>query len=144
MKTILEDLDFLMKEDSGLSKTLESNALLGNDGPVAGCRITLAEMKKLLPLNPTDDSVLEKLSKSKAIYKALSWPSKQSKARKLLDEMNNHRTLLILAITTGSRWVYVMDTAHCTVTLTLCQPRYQGHQKANQSDTCYYYRYDVS
>jgi hypothetical protein len=102
MKTILEDLDFLIKADAGLSKTLDSDAVLGIDGPVAGCERTMAEMKDLFPVKSTTNYPLG-ASKSKVFCKALSWAWNKNKARKLLNEMGQHRTLLILAITTGSK-----------------------------------------
>jgi hypothetical protein len=121
MKTILEDLDFLIKADAGLSKTLDSDTVLGIDGPVAGCKRTMDEMKELFPDKSTTNYPLG-TSKSKVFCKALAWVWNKSRAKKLLNEMGQHRTLLILAITTGSRWVPTNRDYLCSTILSLLQP----------------------
>lgn len=102
LKTILENLNFLTACDGPDSTA--ARRISGADGPIEGCCRTVTELEKLFP----SDSVRtrgRKGSKRRMLNSALTalaWPLKESKARKLLDEMMRYKTTISLALTTNS------------------------------------------
>ena len=102
LKTILENLNFLTACDGPDSTA--ARRISGTDGPIEGCLRTVTELEKLFP----SDSVRtrgQKTSKKRrldSVLVALAWPLKESKARKLLDEMMRYKTTISLALTTES------------------------------------------
>ena len=99
LKTILENLNFLTACDGPDSKA--ARRMSGADGPIEGCLRTVTELENLFP----SDSVRTKGSKKSkfdSVLIALAWPLKESKARKLLDEMMRYKTTISLALTTNS------------------------------------------
>jgi hypothetical protein len=48
LKAVLENLDFLLKNDSGPEPHLMGQ-LAGEHGPIEGCRKSVAELERLLP-----------------------------------------------------------------------------------------------
>ena len=102
LKTILENLNFLTACDGPDSTA--ARRVSGADGPIEGCFRTVTELEKLFPSN----SILTRGRKSSktrtlnSVLTALAWPLKESKARKLLDEMMRYKTTISLALTTKS------------------------------------------
>ena len=99
LKTIFENLQFLAACDDGVSNI--ASALSGVDGPIEGCLRSVTQLEKLFP---SDWSKItgqgrSKKQKVKATLTALAWPLKESKARKLLDEVMRYKTCINLAIT---------------------------------------------
>ena len=102
LKTILENLNFLNACDGPLSAA--TSHVSGADGPIEGCLRTAAELEKLFPLDASR-TTRRKGSKRRrfdSVLTALAWPLKESKARKLLDEMTRYKTTISLALTTSS------------------------------------------
>ncbi|KAL6713228.1 hypothetical protein ACLMJK_009349 [Lecanora helva] len=102
LKTILENLNFLTACDGPFSAIVRS--LSGADGPIEGCLRTAAELEKLFP-SDTSQMTGRKDSKRRRLdsaLRALAWPLKESKAKKLLDEMMRYKTTISLALTTSS------------------------------------------
>jgi hypothetical protein len=77
--------------------------LLGTGGPIESCRLCLSALEDLLPHAAYDVST----SKSRRILIDLAWPLKESKARKLLAEISQHKSTLLLAITGDFMYVRV-------------------------------------
>ena len=104
LKTILENLNFLTSCDGPESSAARRTS--GADGPIEGCFRTVTELEQLLPSD--SDSVgtrgrkNSKKRKLNSVLTALAWPLKESKARKLLDEMMRYKTTISLALTTNS------------------------------------------
>lgn len=102
LKTILENLNFPTACDGPDSTA--ARRISGADGPIEGCCRTVTELEKLFP----SDSVRtrgRKGSKRRMLNSALTalaWPLKESKARKLLDEMMRYKATISLALTTNS------------------------------------------
>ena len=102
LKTIFENLDFLMTHKCGVSTAMST--LSGKDGAIEGCRRSITELEKLFPSGwkHAAGQNTSKKQRVKATWAALAWPLKESKARKLLDEIMRYRTTITLAITTDS------------------------------------------
>ena len=102
IKTILENLQFLISCSNGLSTTLDS--LSGADGPIEGCRSVITKMEGLFPPDCAQGprGSRSKRRKVKTTLTALAWPLKENKARKFLDEMIQYKTTINLALTTES------------------------------------------
>ena len=101
LKVILENLNFLSACDGPLSTA--TGRISGANGPIEGCLRTAAELEKLFPLDASQ-TTRRKTSKRRldSVLTALAWPLKESKARKLLDEMTRYKTTISLALTTSS------------------------------------------
>jgi hypothetical protein len=97
MKTVLENLRFLIELDNGLAETLNTYTLFGIDGPIEGCQRTIADIQALFPSRPIGNS------KAKAALAALAWPFKEAKAKQLLAKMMQLKTTISLVLTTDSR-----------------------------------------
>jgi hypothetical protein len=65
-------------------------------GPVEACRRCLLTLQSLLP---QDNPEISQGKPRKITIADLTWPLKQSKARKLLAEISGHKSTLLLAIT---------------------------------------------
>lgn len=102
LKIILKNLKFLGKCKGNVSAVI--NDLCGADGPVEGC---LRSVQKLEELFPPDHLHLQlqkrsKKQKIKSTLTSLAWPLKQTKARKLLDDIVRYKSTITLALTTES------------------------------------------
>ena len=102
LKNILENLNFLTACDGPLSAATRS--ISGADGPIEGCLRTVAELEKLFPLDAsrTTGQKSSKRRRLDAVLTALAWPLKESKARKLLDEIMRYKATISLALTTNA------------------------------------------
>lgn len=102
LKTILENLNFLAACDGPDSPA--ARCISGADGPIEGCLRTVTELEKFFPSNSvwTEERKTSKRRKLNSVLTALAWPLKESKARKLLDEMMRYKTTIGLALTTNS------------------------------------------
>lgn len=106
LKTIFENLNFLTEYRNGVSST--ASTLCGKDGPIEGCRRSITELEKLFPRDCIQNG--SKRKKIKSTFAALAWPLKETKAKKLLDEITRYKTTIILALTTDS--MYVTQSLH--------------------------------
>lgn len=102
LKTILENLNFLSACNDPLSEA--TGRISGPDGPIEGCLRTATELEKLFPADAAQTTSRRngKRRKLDSVLTALAWPLKESKARKLLDEMARYKTTISLALTTSS------------------------------------------
>ena len=102
LKTIFENLDFLIAHNCGVSTAVST--LSGKDGAIEGCCRSITELEKLFPSDwkQTAGQNTSKKQRMKATWAALPWPLKENKARKLLDEIMRYKTTITLAITTDS------------------------------------------
>ena len=105
LKTIFESLNFLTACDSGVSNIV--SGLASVDGPIEGCLKSVIQLEKLFPLKwiQITEQHRSKKRKVKATLAALTWPLKEGKARKLLDEISRYKTTITLALSIESRSV---------------------------------------
>ena len=105
LKTIFENLQFLMACSSEVSATVRS--LAGHNGPLKGCSRSISELEKLFPSDCVQGMGKSrgKRRKVKVTLAALAWPLKESKAKKLLDEIMRYKMTISLALTTESMLV---------------------------------------
>jgi len=98
LKGIAKSLQFLTKPNVANSGLL--NELAAVTGPIDGCKKALEELEALFP--PTAVSVKGQRSKRQKLDAAaavLAWPLKSGKAKKLLQEIIQHKTTINLALT---------------------------------------------
>lgn len=102
LKTILENLNFLTACDGPDSTA--ARRISGADGPIEGCCRTVTELERLFPSDSgrTRGRKGSKRGMLNSALTALAWPLKESKARKLLDEMMRYKATISLALTTNS------------------------------------------
>jgi hypothetical protein len=102
LKTIFENLQFLIACSSEASAIVRS--LAGKDGPIEGCWRSISELEKLFPSDSVQGMGKSrgKKRKVKAALATLAWPLKESKAKKLLDEITRYKMTISLALTTES------------------------------------------
>lgn len=72
----------------------EAPSLFDKDGSFEGCRRCLTNLEGLLPADTTSD----KAGRRRLTIAELAWPLKQSRARKLLVELSQHKATLLLII----------------------------------------------
>ncbi|KAK3328241.1 hypothetical protein B0T19DRAFT_424000 [Cercophora scortea] len=106
IKSVLDNLHFLTSCSHGPS-TLES--LAGDDGPIEGCRHLICELEALLsgPLGGSHENGVvadggTKRQRVKSVLAALAWPTRESKSKKLLGQLSQHKETISLALTTDS------------------------------------------
>jgi hypothetical protein len=98
LKGIAESLKYLTRPNVANSALL--NQLAAITGPVEGCKKALKELETLFP--PAVVSANDQRSKQRkldAVVVALAWPLKRGKAKKLLQEIIQHKTTITLALT---------------------------------------------
>lgn len=109
LKAIAKSLQYLTQPNVANSALLDELAAI--TGPIEGCKKALLELEKLLPpvSGIAGDKKLEPRKREKAIG-LLAWPLKSGKAKKLLQEIIQHKTTINLALT--AEIVYVAITCH--------------------------------
>lgn len=102
LKTVFENLKFLSACKGPCSTMISS--LHGADGPIDGCLRSVQELEGLFP--PDSISIKwqgwSKRKNLKATLTSLAWPLKETKARKLLDDILRYKSTITLALTTES------------------------------------------
>ncbi|KAK3370926.1 hypothetical protein B0T24DRAFT_627387 [Lasiosphaeria ovina] len=98
LKAILDNIQFLASNGHG---PVTLNTLIGKEGPVEGCRKALHQMSGLFPSESAQrtSGTRSKRQKVAATLHTLAWPFKETRARKLLAEVVQHKTTLNLALT---------------------------------------------
>jgi hypothetical protein len=99
LKAVFESLNFFHDSENNLSNNLQ--ALGGQNGPLEGCRRSLFNLERLLGPD-VDTTVQGKRRMIQATLTSLAWPLKESKARKLLDEVVRYKTTISLALSSES------------------------------------------
>jgi hypothetical protein len=100
LKGILESLDFLVQNSNGDHSNTFLQQLTGHDGPIEGCRKSLDDLQRLLPEDIRGAG--NKRYKISEIARYLAWPLKESRARKLLQEILQYKTSITTALTSES------------------------------------------
>ena len=98
LKGIAKSLQYLTRPNVANSALL--NQLAAVTGPIEGCKKALNELETLFP--PAAVSMNGQRSKRRkldASVAALAWPLKRGKAKKLLQEIIQHKTTINLALT---------------------------------------------
>jgi len=98
LKGIAKSLQYLTQPNVANSALL--NQLTEVTGPIEGCKNALKELEGLFP--PAAVSTKNKGSKRRKLNTAaaaLAWPLKAGKAKKLLQEIVQHKTTINLALT---------------------------------------------
>jgi hypothetical protein len=114
LRVILIELSTLKAIGKSLQYLTQSNAadpallgqLAGVTGPIKGCEKALGELEKLLPETVVStNGQNSKRRKLDAAATALAWPLRKRKAKKLLQEIMQHKTTINLALTTEFLYV---------------------------------------
>jgi len=96
VKSVLETLQLRLKLEP-LSQKVESL-----QGPMEGCERVMRDLLMLLPVQ-TKLTGKKKRGEHTAAYAALTWPFKQGKARKLLEDLARFKDTIHLAVITDAR-----------------------------------------
>jgi hypothetical protein len=99
-KIILENVVFLYSCNNEHSTMFDG--LAGSNGPIEGCRDVIAKMEALFPsefINPNNRSKRQKVKDS---WTRLAWPTKQDKAKKLVEDLSRFKATISFALTTSS------------------------------------------
>jgi len=99
LQTIFKHIEFLIACDNTASAAF--NDLAKPDGTLEHCHRILTS---LIDLFPDGDMCTGHASSSKftVMTARLAWPFKESKARKLLEELGRYKTAITLALTAAS------------------------------------------
>jgi hypothetical protein len=102
LQTIFCNVRFLISCDDTSSTAL--NSLSQDDGPIDRCQQILLGLVSLIPGEGayTDFSSVLTREKMATMTARLAWPFRQSKARKLLEELGRYKSAITLALTTDS------------------------------------------
>ncbi|KAK8039399.1 hypothetical protein PG993_007810 [Apiospora rasikravindrae] len=101
IKDAPKDFQMILGETTSLEAIIETLKALGTDplglsGTLESCRRCLLALERLLP-KPQENGVSSK-KRHKITFAELAWPLKESKARKLLSEVSQHKATLLLAM----------------------------------------------
>lgn len=111
LKAIAESLQYLTQPDVSSSDLLKQ--LADVEGPIEGCKKALKELEKLLPPQPaTGNGPSSKRRKLDTAAKTLGWPFIAGRAKKLLQEIMQHKATINLALTANFAYV----SSRCFVT----------------------------
>lgn len=97
VKLIVETLQLTLMCDGGEGHRL-SKQLGSSDGPLESCRNALKALEQLLP-STTERHSNGSRRKLNWTYAELAWPLKESKARKLIEEIGRHKTTISVMLT---------------------------------------------
>ena len=102
LKTVLENLNFLIECNS--ASTLIISSLCKADGLIDGCLRSLQELENLFPQESVavEGRSCSKRSKIKCTLTSLAWPLKETKAKRLLDDIMRYKSTITLTLTTES------------------------------------------
>lgn len=102
LQTIFYNIEFLISCDATSSTALSS--LAQDDGPIDHCHQILIGLVSLIPAQDasTDYSSVSTREKMATMATRLAWPFRQSKARKLLEELGRYKSAITLALTADS------------------------------------------
>jgi hypothetical protein len=104
VKGIAKSLKYLTQPNVGNSALLSQLAEV--TGPIEGCKNALEELEALFPSEAISvNGPKSKRRKLNTVVAALAWPLKKGKAKKLLQEIIQHKTTITLALT--AEFVYV-------------------------------------
>ena len=114
LKSVIENLEFLYgnSPDPDLKKFFL--ALDAENGPVRGCRDCLEKLGALLAEGTVK---AEHGTKRRAVLptmQELAWPFRESKARRLLENLSRFRSAISLALVTDSSYVTKFKVSHPT------------------------------
>jgi len=94
LRASLESLQYLYRSNDLARDNIE--------GLIAGCGRTLADLESLLS-STTHDSAQGSHSRIQRVLSSLAWPTKQEKARSLLDEVLRYKTSISLVLLRNTR-----------------------------------------
>jgi hypothetical protein len=98
LRAIAKSLQYLTRPDIANSALLDQ--LVAVTGPIEGCKKALKELEALFPPTaPPGNGQRSKRRKLNAAVTTLAWPLKSGKAKKLLQEIVQHKTTINLALT---------------------------------------------
>ena len=103
LKAVLESLQF-METCEHTSETIWRQ-LSGKDGPIEECRRLIADLERLFPTDALPPHATKSRSKKRKVeltFAILEWPRKARKARELLQNIIQQKTMISLALTTES------------------------------------------
>ncbi|KAK7962926.1 uncharacterized protein PG986_003751 [Apiospora aurea] len=122
VKTILENLQFLRENDAEFTGVLQ--VLERKDGLVSQCTHCVSELEMLFPSDMSSSVGAGPgtgKQRAKRVLKSLSWPMKEPKANKLLQELAAHKLNLDLALTTESMHQDEGEDLVCWIICQLCR-----------------------
>lgn len=97
LKVLLDNLQFLTEMDSKHGNQSIFDTLLQDEGPIKGCASSISELEKLFP--PLVKPLSGSKQKVKELLTTLSWPFKQDKAKRILQEISLFKATISLALT---------------------------------------------
>lgn len=102
LKAILENIEFLIQCDNGQSAIFDS--LSGTSGPIQGCHEAMKSLEALFSTGnaPSQGSTSSMKDRARTAVANLTWPLKESKARKLMEDVARYKGTLVLALTADS------------------------------------------
>lgn len=102
IKATLESLEYLDKHDSSNRALAKNICGSTTTSPIEGCYQTLAALEKLFLDDKARSTEWKKNKRMMldSILTSLAWPLKETKARKLLEELRRYKTTINLALTT--------------------------------------------
>ncbi|EQB50101.1 hypothetical protein CGLO_10479 [Colletotrichum gloeosporioides Cg-14] len=119
LKAILENIEFLIECDNGQSAIFDS--LGGTSGPIQGCHEAMKSLEALFSTGnaPSQGPTSSVKDRARTAFANLTWPLKESKARKLMEDVARYKGTLVLALTADSaaieRELECFDEVYVTV-----------------------------
>ena len=101
LKSIIGNLDILHQTNPNPTLNQLFLGLGTDDGPIKGCQYCLAEIERLLPddkTNRTHDGTGKKRRALPPTLERLAWPLRETRAKKLVEELRRFRESISLAL----------------------------------------------
>ena len=119
LKIIFENLEFLIRVDGSKSTLLPR--LEGPAGPIEGCQSSITELTNLITpgfeepdtrpkkkrKTGTDDTFADLKHRASKFYTRLAWPLKETKARKILEDIARYKATINLALSNEAAYVFL-------------------------------------
>lgn len=99
LKAVLENLDFLLKNELALAPDVLAQ-LANDNGPIEACRESMSKLERLLPSDIR--AVHGKRQKILTAAQHLAWPLRENSAKKLLDDISRYKASIAFALTCDS------------------------------------------
>jgi len=97
LRVLLDNLKFLAQWDLKHGNRSIFDNLLQEEGPIEGCSNSVSELEKLFP--PVVKPLPRSKQKVQELLATLSWPFKQEKAKRMIQEISLFKSTISLALT---------------------------------------------
>lgn len=112
LRSVVTSLEFFLSTWGTDNMLHTVKSLEGPEGPLEESRKALVDLEKLFPSAADPSAAGAKRKATTIFYSKLSWPFKEEKARKILNDIARHKASISLALTTDTAYAITFFLPH--------------------------------